>query len=250
MRLQKLAEDFKIDIIIHGFAATATFKGTHDAYGGHIKDAIVKEQLKTPTSLCNGFDILEALKNSKNLLGVNNQIDPDKQSMMKVTGLHFVLLVREDHAEIDKQYNNVNTSINKDAASIIKSRIEDPNNYDIATICSSTEDERNFNESTKIVASVRCNHTQRILLKDPDHNNKTTLAVRKEQCECDHCRISDFDGCPHESEVGKFIYTTISEEVKALSEAQKRLKADVTDKFNLFKGTDLELRKMIQHTQE
>ena len=248
MRLQKLAEDFKIDIIIHGFAATATFKGTHDAYGGHIKDAIVKEQLKTPTSLCNGFDILEALKNSKNLLGVNNQIDPDKQSMMKVTGLRFVLLVREDHAEIDKQYNNVNTSINKDAASIIKSRIEDPNNYDIATICSSTEDERNFNESTKIVASVRCNHTQRILLKDPDHNNKTTLAVRKEQCECDHCRISDFDGCPHESEVGKFIYTTISEEVKALSEAQKRLKADVTDKFNRFKGTDLELRKMIQHT--
>ena len=250
MRLQKLAEEFQIDIIIHGFATTATFKGTHDAYGGHIKDAIVKEQLKTPTSLCNGFDILEALKNSKNLLGVNNPIDPDKQSMMKVTGLHFVLLVREDDAEIDKQYNNVNTSINKDAASIIKSRIADPNNYDIATICSSTKDAQNFNESTKIVAQVRCNHTQRILLKDPKNNNQTTFAVRKEHCECDHCRISDFDKCPHEFEVGKFIDTAIYADAKALSDAEKLLKADVTNKFNLFKDTDFKLRKMIQRTHK
>jgi len=49
----------------------------------------------------------------------------------------------------------------------------------------------------------------------PNNNNKTMLAVRKVQCECDHCRVSDFDECPHESEVGKFIYTTISEEARA-----------------------------------
>ena len=189
------------------------------------------------------------MKNAKNLLGVNNPIDRDKQSMMKVTGLHFVLLVREEHAEIDKQYNNVNSCRIKMRQQSSKIGLQ------ILTIvtlqpCSSTKDAQNFNESTEIVAPVRYNHTQRILLKDPNNNNQTTSAVRKEQCECDHCRISDFDGCPHESEVGKFIDTAIYAEAQALSDAERLLKADVSKKFNLFKDTDYKLRKIINHTHK
>lgn len=33
-RMLKIAQEFNVDIIIHGFAGTACFKGSHDAFGG------------------------------------------------------------------------------------------------------------------------------------------------------------------------------------------------------------------------
>lgn len=127
-RMLQLAKDFKIDIIIHCFAGTACFKGSHDAYGGWIKQAIHKKQLSSDFSLYNAYDIIQALRQHPNLLGVNNPINPDNQCMMKVTGVELVLLVREDN--IDQQYSTTN-AMDKDAASKIRQAIANPDDFPV-----------------------------------------------------------------------------------------------------------------------